>query len=666
MRTFARKPKASQPTKSARSVKADQAHSGRSRDVHPILHLQRTIGNQAVQRLPHANVEGFKVGSRSASSPRFAHDFGRNPVHASGRSSIQPTLKVNAPGNIYEQEADRVADQVMRMPEPQLQRACACGGGCPKCQAEQRSQEHKRLQTKRVQASDTGKIAAPPIVHEVLRSSGQPLDTRTRAFMEPRVGYDFSRVRVHTDVQSADSAQALHARAFTLGSDIMFGTGQYEPETRQGRRLIAHELAHVVQQSNAFLTSDGTANGRLSPSPIRVARQPDDADPPTFGNLPGELPDPRAQRVQLIQKGGKWYELRPNGQRWRAKGSYDFVVQKRKIWAVKGSNIMGGLNPGHTEAAAGGRVEYAGTIRFGSGKNTRGTLVEWSNASGHYLPAKTFAKNAGLPLDNKFKAYKGPRPAGPKLQLPVFQPGSKSPAAGGAAKPLGGRGASKGSKASKLGKASAAILADAIVTLADAAKELGLAYLEQRLIDRDIQRNVIPRIEPALRELTPKLETLRKDTSQLPVFLINVKFKMHYKRYTETTWTGGFDRSPSPSVSFRTVFDHLEFDSADVSRQNVKHTKELSDLIYLVTFSVPIEIELTAEEEERLRRHKAEEEKRERQQLESNLRRKFDECMEENVPVSAGAEAATEEYYKAQERCYARTGYMFWTEKSDQ
>jgi hypothetical protein len=88
----------------------------------------------------------------------------------------------------------------------------------------------------------------PPIVHEVLRSPGQPLDSSTRAFMEPRFGHDFSQVRVHTDIQAAESTREVHALAYTVGRNIVFGLGQYVPATHAGKRLLAHELTHSVQQ----------------------------------------------------------------------------------------------------------------------------------------------------------------------------------------------------------------------------------------------------------------------------------------------------------------------------------------------------------------------------------------------------------------------------------
>lgn len=88
-------------------------------------------------------------------------------------------------------------------------------------------------------------------VHDVLRSPGQPLDAATRAFMEPRFAHDFSRVRVHTDGRAAESARAARAHAYTVGQNIVFGAGNFAPATEVGRRLLAHELTHTVQQRAA-------------------------------------------------------------------------------------------------------------------------------------------------------------------------------------------------------------------------------------------------------------------------------------------------------------------------------------------------------------------------------------------------------------------------------
>ena len=96
---------------------------------------------------------------------------------------------------------------------------------------------------------EAGAVFAPPIVHEVLRSPGQPLDLQTRAFMEPRFGHNFSHVRVHTDEKASMSARAVNALAYAVGSHIAVRQDKHSPGTPEGRRLLAHELAHVVQQS---------------------------------------------------------------------------------------------------------------------------------------------------------------------------------------------------------------------------------------------------------------------------------------------------------------------------------------------------------------------------------------------------------------------------------
>jgi outer membrane protein OmpA-like peptidoglycan-associated protein len=181
----------------------------------------------------------------------FAHDFSRIPLHSAGPFRLQAKLAVNAPGDAYEREADRVAEQVVRMPEARLQRACACGGACAECQTEQPGRELKRLQTKRTGTGDIGRATAPSIVHEVLSAPGRPLDPATRGFMEPRFGHDLSHVRIHTDREAAESARAVKALAYTVGNNIVFGEREYSPHTPAGRRLLAHELAHTLQQGSS-------------------------------------------------------------------------------------------------------------------------------------------------------------------------------------------------------------------------------------------------------------------------------------------------------------------------------------------------------------------------------------------------------------------------------
>ena len=127
-----------------------------------------------------------------------------------------------------------------------LRRKCACGAMSEGEHCESCARKQNAMRRKPSSAQTVG--AVPGVVHDVLRSSGTALDARTRAFMEPRFGFDFSRVRVHDDAAAARSARAVRAHAWTLGSHVVFGDRQYSPHTRSGRELLAHELAHVVQQ----------------------------------------------------------------------------------------------------------------------------------------------------------------------------------------------------------------------------------------------------------------------------------------------------------------------------------------------------------------------------------------------------------------------------------
>jgi hypothetical protein len=106
-----------------------------------------------------------------------------------------------------------------------------------------------------------GHKGVPPIVHEVLRSPGQPLESSARHIMERRFGHDFSRVRVHVDAKAAESAQSVNALAYTAGRNVVFGAGTYVPATYEGRRLIAHEMAHVRQQEDQSAISIQRENG---------------------------------------------------------------------------------------------------------------------------------------------------------------------------------------------------------------------------------------------------------------------------------------------------------------------------------------------------------------------------------------------------------------------
>lgn len=167
-------------------------------------------------------------------------------------AGAQGKLSVSSPDDPSERDADRAAERVMSMttptaggaPAPTTPASYGVSRMCGRCEEE----EERQLRRKELGGDSDASAPAPPVVHETLNSAGEPLDANTRAFFEPRFGRDFGTVRVHADARAAESARAVKARAYSAGSDIVFGPGEYTPGTAQGRRLLAHELAHVVQQ----------------------------------------------------------------------------------------------------------------------------------------------------------------------------------------------------------------------------------------------------------------------------------------------------------------------------------------------------------------------------------------------------------------------------------
>jgi hypothetical protein len=164
----------------------------------------------------------------------------------------------------------------------------------------------------RQSASAGGTTDIPPIVHDVLDSSGQSLDAGTRAFFESRFGYDFSNVRVHADVKAAESAQALNALAYTVGSDVVFDQGFYDPYSHSGRKLLAHELAHVVQQQ-----------GEAALSPVKIG-DPDDAAEGDADRLAAQVTAP-VNPTGIAEKAGT------TGRVQRSAGKLQRVVNERKV-----------------------------------------------------------------------------------------------------------------------------------------------------------------------------------------------------------------------------------------------------------------------------------------------------------------------------------------------
>jgi len=181
---------------------------------------------------------------------------------------LQAKLTIGAVDDPLEHEADAVADQVMRMPDP----ARATEGAPPrisrKCEA---CEEEDKVQTKR--AGTEAAAEAPASVQTALDSPGVPLDAGTRGFFEPRLGADLSRVRLHTDAKAAESARSIGALAYTVGNDVAFGANQFSPGSDAGRRLLAHELTHTLQQNEGNIRRAATMNF----DPALVAEQLRDA-----------------------------------------------------------------------------------------------------------------------------------------------------------------------------------------------------------------------------------------------------------------------------------------------------------------------------------------------------------------------------------------------------
>ena len=200
------------------------------------------------------------------SSPALEHAAQAATMPAPRRAT--PTaLPVGRTNDPLEHEADRVAREVLHSRVSGPTGRCACGG-TPGAGGECSSCRTTRLGLRRTSSSaaPSSQAVAPPVVHEVLAAPGRALDGPTRAFFEPRLGLDLSEVRVHDDSRAARSADAVGALAYTVGSDVVFGASRHSPHTTEGRRLLAHELAHVAQRWSAPLAVRRQEPGETPPA----------------------------------------------------------------------------------------------------------------------------------------------------------------------------------------------------------------------------------------------------------------------------------------------------------------------------------------------------------------------------------------------------------------
>ena len=177
---------------------------------------------------------------------------------------FQPKLTINQSNDSYEQEADAVADKVMRMTDNDIVQAkffkpviSPVQRKCDHCE-----EEEKKLSRKEAKREEITTNSGLESYVDNLNGSGLPLSNEVRNFYEPRLGYDFSTVKVHADTLAAKSAQSINALAYTSGNNIVFNQGQYSPDTDNGKKLLAHELTHVIQQSSASRVIRKKDNGQ--------------------------------------------------------------------------------------------------------------------------------------------------------------------------------------------------------------------------------------------------------------------------------------------------------------------------------------------------------------------------------------------------------------------
>jgi len=285
---------------------------------HSLLSIHRSIGNRAFGQALQAKLaisspgdayeqEADRVAEQVASSPTRAavsssppliqlqrkcsecekeektrHRMTTTARNRSVGQILQAKQEISSPSDVYEQEADRVAKQVMHYPQWSL------SGGVKETSASLSIQ-------RTVSGLSPGISEAPPSVHAVLSSPGQPLPLALQEEMGRQFNHDFSLVRVHTDAKAAESSQVVNALAYTVGNHVVFGSGQYQPHTSAGRRLLAHELTHTVQQAGFTAPSYGSI--RIGPLSDVYERQADSATTQAGARNFNSLPAPRLQRA---------------------------------------------------------------------------------------------------------------------------------------------------------------------------------------------------------------------------------------------------------------------------------------------------------------------------------------------------------------------------------
>lgn len=321
---------------SDRAPRTDRAECG----VDRFLRLQQAIGNRATQSLLAGGL-------------------------------LQPKLRIGPVDDVYEREADRTADRVMRMPDPasdaaqplqapisRVQRMCPeCEEQpiqrmCAECEEEEEEKVRRQVQDEdeevvekqedeellQRKATESG---APPVDAGTeshitsLRGGGQPLPPATRSFFEPRFGHDFSGVRLHTGATASGVASAINARAFTIGRDIMFGAGEYAPNSNRGRHLLGHELTHVLQQSSTATRKSPLNQPAQAAAPAGLDREADVMGAEALQMQPLEK-SAFEMHVHTTQSGLHHIQRKPKKKKKKKKSTYvPYQVHVKKPMTVE-------------------------------------------------------------------------------------------------------------------------------------------------------------------------------------------------------------------------------------------------------------------------------------------------------------------------------------------
>lgn len=306
---------------------------------------------------------------------------------------FQPKLAINQPNDVYEQEADHMADKVMRMADPTFNQNAffkpAINQVQRKCQACE--EEEKHVHRKEVNgAKAEGSIRLDSYISS-LGSSGQPMSQTSRQFFEPRFGHNFSNVKIHTDSVAAKSAQSINALAYTTGNNIVFNSGQYSPESDSGKKLMAHELTHVIQQKSA-----GNKIQRMAPCPASLA---DDAPvPPGFHLYPGPTAVFHCGFRTILENRAPTRDDPMNECVYDHSGV--LVTDSHPFRGCKGTPDQYDSNAGPLSWLAHGTIDSGGVVREGAPAFLTSRIYDMSNAIAQGISALNTAQDTLRGISN--------------------------------------------------------------------------------------------------------------------------------------------------------------------------------------------------------------------------------------------------------------------------